>query len=77
MKTIIFLLPLIFGFIQPLFAQKNKSTTVPLVADKWTFQPNQVEFTKENGVSLMKIMPEPEKSWLKTWILPTEQLSSM
>ncbi len=56
MKTSLFILTLCL-VCHLVFAQKNKSTQVPLVADKWTFQPGQVEFTQEKGVPIMKIMP--------------------
>ncbi len=40
-----------------LLAQKNKSISVPLVAEKWTFVPQKVEFAAEGGVRVMKILP--------------------
>lgn len=48
---------LLFLICQFACAQKNKSTLVPLVADKWTYQPGQVEFTSEKGAQVMKISP--------------------
>jgi hypothetical protein len=38
-------------------AQKTKRTVVPLVADKWTYTPAQVEFTTQKGEPVMHIMP--------------------
>lgn len=39
------------------FAQKGKTIKVPLTADKWTFNPDKVQFVQEKGVPVMKILP--------------------
>jgi hypothetical protein len=43
------------------FAQKSKPSPALLVAEKWTFEPQKVAFTQENGVPVMKILPSAGK----------------
>ncbi len=39
------------------FAQKSKTTKVPLAADKWTYAQDKVTFGNEKGTQVMKILP--------------------
>jgi hypothetical protein len=46
-------------------AQKQKTIRIPLTAEKWTFEPQKVEFIYENEVQAMKILPQMGMVMLK------------
>ena len=64
MKKLLFLL-VFCSLIFSVQAQKDKSGKTALVPDKWEFQPEKVEFTKIDGVPIMKILPMAGKVVMK------------
>lgn len=44
---------------------------MPLVQEKWEFQPQLVEFSKDNGLQTLKLLPRAGKAVLKDFIFST------